>query len=497
MARIKQLVQSLKSFQLHLSVYILGVVAARVPISRGPFFGDDFDAINARINGRYASNPITALSESYGEKWRPLNTFVMTFLLKFLNDSYLLCYLLSIFLLLLLTITCVIFLRNYLQKMSHLEKLVCELILVALIATSPLTWMAKSGVFGFLELAPAIFIIFSFQQFSKMKQVNSNLPLIYSVLLIMIAVLIHERHNAIAIGFAAISYFQAKDNPRFKGVWLAYLLVPIFFVYSTAVVLKIDPLVGGGEERIINSYGTWMIFRPFVAMGLLLFGSGRIWVSNSSNNQDMFDYVRVFLTLAPFLTVLATFVRQLNKSQLLKPLSHFRISKTGEIFVIAFFAVLPSATVVSRIEGRWLFISYLFVIIGIIVGFSTLSLKIFGLNNVRLIGLALGGFLIANIINGGDFKEYDLARILSHKIVVTAENESTSMNTWHLQIAASESQSVWINWALGNGGVVSNNLINPPRTVSFDSGCMTPCLTIDISEFSAKETISTFWTLTP
>jgi hypothetical protein len=121
MARIKQLVQSLKSFQLHLSVYFLGVIAARVPISRGPFFGDDFDAINARINGRYASNPITALSESYGEKWRPLNTFVMTFLLKFLNDSYLLCYLLSIFLLLLLTITCVIFLRNYLQKMSHLE----------------------------------------------------------------------------------------------------------------------------------------------------------------------------------------------------------------------------------------------------------------------------------------------------------------------------------------------------------------------------------------
>jgi hypothetical protein len=481
------------------------------PINNGPFLGDDFLALQGHINGDFASDYQESLRNTSLDKWRPINTLFMGPLLNIFGDSYRSFYLFST---LLLALALFAFWMTHKAITSQYEptQTWVALLGVLVIGSSPFTFMARSGVWGLLEIGPVILCLCSFSLFQRGRMRESRRLVVYSSLIALAAGLIHERYFMFSIALAIIIAWHARTLVRWRGLWLAPIGNIVFYVYSTVVVLNANVLKGGGESSLNDSVGLWIAHR-FVLVSLsLLGGSGGDVVLFDSVQQTRFVSGVGFTENYSLLSMLAIVIllvlffwallRQGTKN-CYPDTNHQRVSGGFvESIVVAFFLLIPAATVESRIEARWLFGSLVF----LVLAFTSLS---HSKDIVMKVALAafLGLMIILNSVSMTRYQNFDWWRVRAEKVLSVVENNEPKSGSWNIAIVWPDSKdnNVVVQWALGYGQVF-RNLNNGPHLVLFGTketifDCPKPCFVVEVTDSGPNpdvrntsfQTIQTRW----
>jgi hypothetical protein len=481
------------------------------PINDGPFLGDDYLALEAHNSGSYASGYQDSLRNTSADKWRPLNTLLMNPLLTIFGDSYRNFYYFST-VLLALVVLAFWTTQNSIKSQSESKPPWVTLLGVLVIGSSPFTFYARSGVYGLLELGPVILCLCSFSVYQRGKANESRRLVIYSSLIALAAGLIHERFFMFSIALAVIIAWRARTIIRWRGIWLIPLGNVLFYIYSAVIVLNVNILKGGGESKLNESMGPWIVRRFTIAILGLFGGAGgdTIYFESEEPSRfafslglgDYFSFPGLVLIFIPVLLVIWALLR-LRTRNCVPDNEHQRLFGCFvELNVVAFFLLIPAATVESRIEARWLFASLVFLILAL----TSLPPSSYLPSKVGLVSL-LGSMIVLNSVNATRYQSFDFWRIRAEKVLEVVQSNEPMSGAWNIAIVWPDSQdnNSVTEWALGYGAVF-RNLNNGPDLILFGTkekatACPDPCLVVEVTDSNRNtdirdtgfQTIQTSW----
>ena len=464
------------------------------PINDGPFLGDDFLALEAHNSGSYATGYQESLRNTSADKWRPLNTLLMNPLLTIFGDSYRNFYYFST-VLLALVVLAFWTTQNSIKSQSESKPPWFALIGVLVIGSSPLTFYARSGVYGLLELGPVILCLYSFSVYQRGRANESRRLVIYSSLIAMAAGLIHERFFMFSIALAVIIAWRARTIIRWRGIWLIPLGNVLFYIYSAVIVLNVNILKGGGESKLNESMGPWIVQRFTIAVLGLFGGSGGDMIIFDSADptrlafglglNGYFSLPRMIPLFIYIALIIWAFLRPRTRNCFPKDDSQHLWGCFFELNAVAFFLLIPAATVDSRIEARWIFASLVFFVLALtsLPPSSYLPIK------VGLVSL-LGSMVVLNSFNATRYESFDFWRIRAEKILEVAQSNEPISGEWNIAIVWPDPQdnNAIISWALGYGRVL-RSLDNAPSQILFGTSemvlnCANPCLVVEVADSS-------------
>jgi hypothetical protein len=462
------------------------------PINGGPFLGDDYLALQGHNNGYYASDYQESLRNTSLDKWRPFNTLFMGPLLNIFGDSYRNFYFFSTVLLALASFAFWTTHKTVTSK-SESSPTWVALLGVIVIGSSPFTFMARSGVYGWLEIGPIILCLYSFSLYQRGKMRESRRLVVYSSLIALTAGLIHERFFMFSIALAIMIAWQARTLIRWRGLWLAPFGNVLFYVYSAVIVLNANILKGGGESKLNESVGLWIAHRFVFASLSLLGGSGGdvVYFDPAQPTQFVtglgfsgnYSLPSMLAIVIVFLLFLWALFRPRTKNYF--PITgHHRFSGCFvESIVVAILLLIPAATVESRIEARWLFGSLVFLVLAI----TSLPLSKDILTKVTT-GAFLGLMIILNSVSMTRYQNFDFWRVRAEEVLRVVQNNEPKSGPWNIAIVWPDlnDNNVVVEWALGYGDVL-RKLNNGPDQILFGTRerileCPNPCLVVDVTD---------------
>ena len=345
------------------------------------FVGDDLEVFNAMNSGVYLSTWAEILRDSSLDKWRPLNNIFLFITVNLFENSYPAFWFINSLLIALLGACMIVFLHTLGFGKSARERIMIALGVVVIV-TSPMTFFSRQGLFGFLEIAP---LIFSVAAYGLYLHPNGRRALLWSAVLLALATLTHERYLVLSLGLAVAAYVRSKSDLRYKNSARRFLIFPALWIYTTVIALGSNPLRGGGEQALNDSAGPWLLGRFFDVV-LLLSGSSfgntvqmdpEGFTSLILGPEEYFGVpLRLWslgvwaLILLPSLSSLIA--RALRRSrtapgeigQSTNPSSRKIVF---ELTMLSGLILLPAATIVSRIEMRWLFGSLVLGVLALLV----------------------------------------------------------------------------------------------------------------------------------
>ena len=311
----------------------------------------------------------------------------------------------------------------------------------------------------------------------KSWSANSRIESVYAAILIALAGLIHERFIIVAPILALCSYLHSRYEPGFRGLWLGFLGGPLFYFYSTQLVLRIDSLRGGGEERLRSTAGTWILGRIVRSVEFMLGGNGLVpafidagsvgnsystWVGDSPLNVARFLVVLLVVAMVAMMT----FRRIRKQYSQRRPV---RISPSLTLFAVAIGSLIPSATVSSRIEPRWLYFS---LVIAVVLIQHHLWLSRKSLKGITFCVIVLSAALLASL-QFWDKQNYEYfldQRIRSQILFQQVEDVAPISGGWYFRIDSCSSDNCVpvgaydgdIYWMTGYLRMFHKYLGNPP-----------------------------------
>ena len=468
-----------------------------IPFKQGPLLGDDLEVTNAITDGKYANSIRDSLRSATQGKWRPLNTIFLHFESQFLSATYFNYWVVGVILLL---VAVTIALGDLYLQVTRGERSIQDVCLVVMgtlvIGTSLFATMGLSGIFGFLEFGSLISCLVAFQFHSLAIRSLSRRHSVYGSLFSLVAILIHERFLTYSLVMAVLLAFRSRKQRAFRGMWLVYMSNVAFYIYSSAIVLDADFLKGGGEERLGDTFGWWVVPRTMFALVQLFGGSGASALYFEPDeptvlieNQTVNEALRVlmpglFLLTLVFLSVSYLRTSKTGSSQASnQPTSTCRTLDKVEPFVIAIALMLPATTVVSRIETRWLLGSFFFVVIGIV----QLGIK---QKIGRRVILLLAMLLLGNVLNVGSVKDESWWYRRTIAIVDYVQQEAPKSGQWSLVVVLDRPIDVLRNnsvaiWGTNYGRAFINYLDNAPNQITFGyqatvDSCQFRCLVVKV-----------------
>ena len=493
-----------------MAFYFLLITAAAFfggsPIIYSPFLGDDLETWNFFLTGAFPSSFQDALIFSGLEKWRPGNSLAMQIILRALGNSYLPYWYFSFLLILILALVALWCLRLLFTEVNiHADGLWLGLLAIV---TSPFTFMARSGVYGFLELAPLILCIASYAQFAQAAKVGDRTHVVYSSLLALSAGLIHERFFAFSIALMLISIVRGRQQRHLRGLWLLYLANGVFYVYTSTIVLRVNVLKGGGADSLNEVYGWWIAPRLLHAIVHVLGGSGAettyfkptqptsLYQGLSLAQEYNLLLPTAFLATTLLLALFTVFRFRTTDHVIVDRdlyITKYRLTRLRtlvELALISFFLIIPAATVNSRIEARWLFAPSVFIIMALVGLTSARDQLTRSLGRVLILLL-----LAANLLNHRSFDEFDWWRTRTENVLNVARELSPSSGYWEIAIVVpnypEENNSVtW--WGLNYGQALTNYIDNGPNGIHFGrfdvvANCNRPCLVLTVVDDPLKQ----------
>jgi hypothetical protein len=494
-------------FQLFCTAVVVLVFGS--PIIRSRFLGDDLETWNFFVQGAYPNSVLDSLSFAGLDKWRPLNTLAMQAILRAFENSYRPYWFFSTSIIFAIVVISAVAVKTMFHSLSINRSWGGWFGLFA-IGSSPFTFMARSSVYGFLELAPVAICIVSYLLFWNAGRSARRLLIIYSSLLALLAGLIHERFLVFSGAMAVLCLLRGKRNQRLSGFWLIYVSNLIFYVYSTSIVLQVNALRGGGEQPLNESGGWWIISRYFFALLRLIGGaSAKTTYFDPSNPNDLYQQVNFSdeynvyaLAIVGFIAIAALFsvLLRITKSNSLQPKELSKDPESdrwndkrtiAELAFISLCLLAPASTVISRIESRWLFAPFVFLVIALIGTAGQV-------NNIssRASQLVLLVFLLMNVLNRNSFSEFDWWRTRTEKVLNTVERHAPDSGYWELAIIIpkypNENNSV-IWWGLNYGNALTEYVDNGPNGIYVGEtevvrSCKRPCLVLNVFDDTAMPT---------
>lgn len=505
---------------LGLAVAVSLLVLNNPPIYSGKFLGDDLQMWGGHLDGSYASNLQESLRNAGIEKWRPVNTTVMILAFRIFGDSYRNFYWFGSALVALIMVSFYLIGRELTGWTQHKAKLI-PILGAVVVGTSPFTFAGRAGVIGFLEFAPIVCCLVAFYLYQSAKRQGIRLLVVYSAIFALIGGLIHERYFAFSLALAPLILIHGRKEVRFRGFWLLYLANIGFYVFVSSIVLDLNVFRGGGEVPLSASIGSWIPYR-LVFSTLHLFGAagGEIIFFSSQNPMQFVisnGFSRNYSLVFPiaFTTILLASAAY-GIGQWKKP-RHQKVRNTAlpasvEALVIAFALLIPSTTVVSRIETRWLFGSLVFLCLAVVLS-SNLANPV----SVVLTITFFCVFLVSNMFHRDSYQKFDYWKFRAEQIVNAVRTNAPNSGEWSVVInipaffgedfaakATSEASPRdkrsaefseqrddlrTLIWALGYGNDEPfQPLDNPPKGIGFvfdelaADRCPRPCLIVSVKD---------------
>lgn len=516
--KIRQRVVELSTLGFAVAMSLL--VLNNPPIYSGRFLGDDLQMWGGHLDGTFASNLQESVRHVGIDKWRPVNTTVMILVFRSLGDSYINFYWLSSAVIALIMIGLYVVSRAIAGGSQRRGNLI-PLLGAVVVGTSPFTFAGRAGVIGFLEFAPVLFCLGAFYLYQSAKRQGSRRLVVYSAILSLIAGLTHERFFLFSLALAIVIFVHGRREVRFRGFWLLYVANYVFYFFVSMIVLDTDAFRGGGEIPLSASFGWWILYRLVFSI-LHLFGAAggeAVFFRASEPSQFLFgdgfatNYSLGFpIALATILLISVVYgARRLRQSRQGKA-SRTVLPASAEALVVAIALLIPSATVISRIESRWLFASLVFLCLAVIVSSNSLNPV-----SIVLSLLFLGMILVSNISHRGSYEKFDFWKFRAAQVVDAVRQNAPNEGPWNVAIVvpaydgenvsakatseasprdqrgsevSEENQDLRVLvWALGYGNDEPYQpLDNPPRAVGFKFNeaealdCPRPCLIVSVKE---------------
>jgi hypothetical protein len=336
---------------------------------------------------------------------------------------------------------------------------------MVVVSLSPTLWFVQNSVFVFLELGPIIGLLFGLILLEKANTTQSKVSILYSALWTGAAGLFHERFYLASLVLGLACYLRSRKYQVYKSGHLLYFVTPLIWFYSMTISLGADPLRGGGEVGLSNSFGPWILQnlnRAFIEM----FWVGGETIYLGTNNVETIHYFGT----AVLLVGLCVFSYLIQKNLGYRGL---------ETWLLAFACAFPAGLVYERIELRWLLAPTVFLCL--------LAWMVLDLAKTRVVKALTLSLMVAvgvmTITVQTKFKESEKWRTDTQKIVNYAASNAPLAGEWHLSIELFDDSELWRQWALGNGAVFSENISNGPWTyMQYLEECPINCINLLVSE---------------
>jgi hypothetical protein len=307
----------------------------------------------------------------------------------------------------------------------------------------------------------------------RSDSVNAESRINMAVFLLLAATLCHERYIVCSVIFVGYLVIWQRNMSIVIRTWKP-LIIPVFHVLVKAFVLQVDPLNGGGESNFRESVGTWIISHFFDAIKML---TG--WFSGAGHfyNQDQLGTLAeqkslgiigpAVLTIA-VLIILGFMIPQIRRRGQLGT-----TATSGSQFLLlglALSCLIPAASVVQRIEARWLFASQILILLASTTGVCAVmkSRRSFAGSVLPAAFLCLG---VAYLPSSDSFT---VLRDQPTMVLDLLSERAPTNGPWSLVITQSD-RDVSTEWQFGYGDALSQ-LPNPPyfANISRDprAGCV-------------------------
>ena len=364
---------SMKRFSAHIGALIgttlMGFIYIVVNGIPRYFAGDDFILLSASgMDEGYASSVVGCVNDLGSGKWRPAFVCSVTPLLKLFGDQYLYFFLLNLALIFLMCAVAAGILKSV-TNLSHVSITVFALVL----PFSRFAWYGRISPFGLMEFGALLFALLFIRQFLLALQRQTKTSWYLAGAIACTASLFHERYLVLLAAGFFVAVFNLR-NKRMPIPVIPWVLYTSLYVSVKTFVLRVDPLIGGGEAPIRSSADTWILEHFLIGVKAIA------GIGNGTNiGFDVTGYLRqpalgvvgkIWLAVVVVGLLLIVAWRTWFGRGVLAANHEFNIGLVEQQIVIrqlllasGLLLIVPASTVVSRIEGRWLFGSEVFFLI--------------------------------------------------------------------------------------------------------------------------------------
>ena len=362
-----------------------------------------------------------------------------------------------------------------------LSKSLISVVLVSLVVSvSHLTYMGQTGVFGFLEFGPTIFLITAIHvalrsiDVQTISQAQAEFWQIISAVLLLSACLIHERFQIASVSFWILFRMKGAKFNKLKSRSILFLFIP-GFIAGSKLLAGAKVLQGGGEADFSTSFGQSINNNfGFSILGVFGYFSGLGHYSDPSAGAALsrgvdLNLVGLLIHLFPLSLLIGLGLYYMIKY---KYLPKFFDYKSWFLISLAFCFLLIGSTIVTRIEGRWLFQSEILIAISICSALG--NLKITTLAKQSLFHLQILPFLLISSIYNLDSSKFTVRRDTTSLVVLELERISDKFIDWSLAVNPS--------WEFADGEIFTQ-LTNQPELVS-DCWNIPNCVTVYLRKAS-------------
>jgi hypothetical protein len=446
------------------------------------FYGDDYLLFQAsRTENGYASSILGSLNDVGSGKWRPLFTFLVSIMLKMFGNNYFAFFLINLLLLGVIATLC----GKILTEHSKLNSLQIGLISSS-IPISRFAWYGRISPYGIMELGAIIcsliFIIFFF----RAQRNGSTVSWYLSGLMALCATMFHERYLVLLGSSLLVAlYCSIKKKSRIPiDPWLVYTTIYLFLKVN---VLKLDIWQGGGEVPLRSSKGAWILEHFLVALKAVVgLSDGRVIQFDVTGyvRESSLSIVALFYPVA--IVLFAVLIRERFSLTTARTEGNLEEHKfQSSIFLVATVGIIlliPASTVVSRIEGRWLFGSEILLTL-----FLLLLADISHPNGRHVVSILISGICLLNVISLRTLSKYENPVRSTNRIIEFAQRENKSHPDRYLFINDPENRTTQIQWQLAYGGVFSQFENSLRGVIFYDSNCTERCIKLNLKSVKTIE----------
>jgi hypothetical protein len=424
-------------------------------------FGDDY----LTVRRFQSANNLDSLADAFfapgSGKWRPLNML----LLKFTSDkwgfnaqSY---FTFNSILLLLLGLIVAYFCSKLLRN----EFLgIC---LGALVILSRFSWYSQFTLYGQMEIPALIFFMLGVFAGAFTIRWKDNSPILLFLVFgcFMIASLFHERYVIPGVAILLVLIFLGARNHVKTICSLAFLMIATHLV-AKSYLIGVDPFTGGGESSLraleVSTFSRNLL--TSAKMGLGYYSGLTSFNSAESGKQVVIASGLKAVSLLVWLPYIASFL--VLRSNIKKSLQFEERARIMLLFLVAGLALLiPAATISSRVEGRWLFGSFICLGFVIVTFINEISKSVESmLPRVLITSSLLLVFLAPDFYYRRGLAEFSSVQSQTERVFQLAESKSPRTGPWLLSIILTDPTRP-LDWQLGYGFGFSQ-LENPPLSVS-------------------------------
>ena len=471
---------------LSLSAAFVGVFIFHLPIWNGPMYGDDFLGVNAALQPNGSNGIWSDIWLAGGGKWRPVSTPIMLWMGRHFEYSYRPYQILN-FSLLILCAALVGVLTYHLYKSIFTASTISFAISI-----SHFTWLGQISIYGQMELLAVIFLVCA----SATALVSIELPSdnsrralqlqLLTALLLLLSTFTHERYLLTAFCFWLLFLFSSPADSKLRTRSYLFLVVPVIHIFLKGVLMNLNPIAGGGESNLRDVRSWWLLQHlgdSFLGLFGYFSGAGKYyseWPIGQLGKQSDLRIIGVLIITTPLLAITLLLLKLHNKSEASFRQKNFRTQCIFQ-FSLVIATIAPAASVLQRIEPRWLFAPQIFFLLlctTIISRFNVNKL----LKTIAPIILPLC-FISISIFYRGKSEVYSLLRDQPSAAILSIEKVAPPEADWVLSLHQTDA-TMPVQWQFGYGRAFSQ-MKNPPYKIYYSSakGCSEisvkiPCVSI-------------------